>query len=279
MPDTIAIIQARMAASRLPGKVLLDLAGAPMLARVVSRAQHARTLDDVLVATTSAPGDDPVADFCRAQGISFFRGSEYDVLDRYYQAARQAKAGTIVRITADCPVIDPGLIDDAVRAFHNRPPVPENVAYLGQAQKPEAGLGKPLDFVANRLPPPWGRTYPIGLDTEVCAFTGLESAWREATASHQREHVMPFFYEQPDRFRIGLLNHSPDYGHLRWTVDTAVDLELLRQIFTHFEGQDEFSWLDVLELFRRNPDLAAINARVQAKDYRLTDSRSQNPSR
>ena len=158
----------------------------------------------------------------------------YDVLDRYYQAARLYAADVVVRITADCPVIDPGVIDETVRAL-----------FGGQ------GRGAPVyDFSANRLPPPWKRTYPIGLDTEVVTFTALETAWKEAAQPHQREHVMPFFYEQPERFRTRLVDYSRDLGALRWTVDTAEDLALARRIYAHFGGRDDFSWLDVLSAGR-----------------------------
>jgi len=248
---TVAIIQARMASSRLPGKVLLDIGGEPMLARVIERTCRAAAVMQTVVATTTDPGDDLVQAFCQQRGYPCYRGSAFDVLDRYYQAACLYPADIIVRITADCPVIDPGLIDQVVEAF----------------------ILSNCDFAANRLPPPWGRTYPIGLDIEVCSFTGLELAWREATLPHQREHVMPFFYEQPDRFRILLVNHPVDYGALRWTVDTADDLELLRYIFAHFGDRDDFSWLDVLELFQRQPELAQINAQVRHKDYRAADER------
>jgi spore coat polysaccharide biosynthesis protein SpsF len=250
-PKTVAIIQARMASSRLPGKVLLDIGGEPMLARVVERASRANAVAQTVVATTTDPGDDVVEAYCDERGYPCYRGSSFDVLDRYYQAARLHRAEIVVRITADCPVIDPGLIDQIVEEF----------------------IRTQCDFAANRLPPPWGRTYPIGLDIEVCSFAGLELAWREAALPHQREHVMPFFYEQPERFHILLVNHSVDYGTLRWTVDTADDLELLRQIYAHFGDRNDFSWLDVLELFERQPELAQINAQVPPKDYRAADER------
>jgi spore coat polysaccharide biosynthesis protein SpsF len=171
-----------------------------------------------------------------------------------------------MRITADCPLIDPDLIDEAVNSFAGRSG--------GSSLQPVTQY--PYDFVANRLPPPWGRSYPIGLDLEVCSFAGLELAWRETTLPHQREHVMPFFYEQPERFRILLLNHDPDYGSLRWTVDTSADLELLRQIFARFPRRDDFSWLEVLAIFKREPELERINAQVKHKDYRVVDHRLNN---
>jgi spore coat polysaccharide biosynthesis protein SpsF len=247
----IAIIQARMASSRLPGKVLLDIGGKPMLCRVVERARRAQSLRQVVVATTTDPSDDAVERLCRECGYPCYRGSVQDVLDRYYQAARLHSAGIVVRITADCPVIDPELIDAVVNAL----------------------ISFRYDFVANRLPPPWGRTYPIGLDVEVCTFAGLETGWHEARLPHQREHVMPFFYDNPERFRIHLLNHDADLSALRWTVDTAEDLELMRQVYARFDGRDDFSWLEVLKLFEREPELAQINAGVQHKHYREVDER------
>lgn len=252
-----AIIQARMGSTRLPGKVLEDIAGLPMLARVVERARRASTLEGVIVATTVDPADDAVAQLCAQRNYPFTRGSLQDVLDRYYQAARLFQADVIVRLTADCPLIDPGLINQAVRAFF-QPAGPSGE--LSQA-------ADHYDFVANRLPPPFHRTYPIGLDIEICSFQALERAWREAGQPHQREHVMPYLYEQEGRFRILVLNHSPDYGHLRWTVDTPQDLELVRQIYARFPGRDDFSWLEVLALFEREPELSRINAEVAHRSY------------
>ncbi|MEJ2263544.1 MAG: glycosyltransferase family protein [Anaerolineales bacterium] len=250
---TIAIIQARMASSRLPGKVLLDIAGQPMLVRVVERSGKAKTLDGVVVATTIDPSDDAIAELCAERGYSYYRGSAYDVLDRYFQAACAFRAGVVVRITADCPVIDPGLIDQAVVELN------------------QSGA----DFVANRLPPPWHRTYPIGLDLEVCTFHALERAWREGDQPHQREHVMPYLYEKEGRFQAIQIDHDPDYGHLRWTVDTREDLELIRRVYEHFNGRDDFSWLEVLNLFRDEPGLAQINASVHHKTAYDVDERPE----
>src|SRR5690242_14723084 len=193
----IAIIQGRMSSSRLPGKILADIAGQPMLQRVFVRTSRAATVTQTIFATTTDPSDDPVAEYCEFSGIPFTRGSLYDVLDRYYQTAQQAKADVIVRITADCPVIDAALIDDAVNAIWGRfEGLPDPL--------PLGGLNRPLipdelvfavDFVCNRLPPPWHRTYPIGLDVEVCTFEALKKAWKEAKEPQHREHAMPYFYE------------------------------------------------------------------------------------
>ena len=264
----VAIIQSRMGSSRLPGKVLLDIAGQPMLARVVERTRQARKVDEVVVATTTDPSDDAVVALCQRRGYPYYRGSLYDVLDRYYQTAKTFGAEVIVRITADCPLIDPGVIDRTVQEF----------------------MLAGVDFAANRLPPPWRRTYPIGLDTEVCTFAALERAWREADLPHHREHVMPYLYEPAtsnqqlpggslsSTFRVLVVNHDVDgdrksLGHLRWTVDTAEDLNLIRQIYAHFPGRDDFTWLDVLELVQHNPELGQINADVQHKTLRDVDER------
>jgi spore coat polysaccharide biosynthesis protein SpsF len=229
----------------------------------------------VAVATTTDASDEAVERLCRERNYPCYRGSVHDVLDRYYQAARAVKAEIIVRLTADCPVIDPGLVDEAVNALFEI-----RSAELGVA-KPSSSLATPTspvatsyDFVANRLPPPWGRTYPVGLDVEVCTFAGLETAWKEASLPHQREHVMPFFYDHPERFRIKLLNHTQDLSGYRWTVDTVEDLEVLRKVYASFGGRDDFSWLEVLDLFEREPELRQLNAQVRHKDYREVDKRN-----
>ena len=171
MQNTTAIIQARMSSSRLPGKVLLDIAGQPMLVRMVERARRARSIEQVVVATTTDPSDDPIEQLCAERGYDCFRGSLPDVLDRYTQAARQFEAHTIVRLTADCPLLDPAVLDLTVEALAGN------------------------DFAANRLPPPWTRSLPIGLDVEVVTREALERAWHEAQERYQREHVLPYIYE------------------------------------------------------------------------------------
>jgi spore coat polysaccharide biosynthesis protein SpsF len=266
-PRVIAIVQGRMDSSRLPGKILADVAGQPMLSRVYIRTSRAVTVTEVVFATTTDSSDDPVAEYCDFAGIPFIRGSQYDVLDRYYQAARGFNADVVVRITADCPVIDPDLIDDAVNTL----------------------LGSEYDFVANRLPPPFGRTYPIGLDTEVCAFAALERAWKDARQTFHREHVMPYLYEgvelssvsrqlsegvSPRGFKIAQLHHTTDFGEYRWTVDTPADLEFIRQVFARFDGRDDFSWVEMLDLVHAEPGLMKINAGVHHKTLTDIDERA-----
>lgn len=282
----VAIVQARMDSSRLPGKVLLDIGGDAMLARVVARVSRARAVDKVLVATTTEPSDDLLVEYCTSRSFEYTRGSQFDVLDRYYQAARGAGAHVVVRITADCPVIDPGLVDQAVNTL---------LAKSGTAAVLNSDRTlMPFDFVTNRLPPPWKRTYPIGLDTEVCTFDALERAWHEAKEPQQREHVMPYFYEgvepssehqalsvatSPRGFKIAMLNHVLDLGAYRWTVDTPPDLELMRRIYRHFDGRDDFSWNDVLGLVQSQPELVRLNAGVTHKSLGDLDARGPGGER
>ncbi len=255
----VAIIQARRSSTRLPDKVLLDIGGKPMLSRVVERARRARLLDEVVIATSLDPPDNAIEALCQERGYPCYRGSLNDVLDRYYQAARLYHAQVIVRLTGDCPLVDPGLIDELVGKFLG-----------GRVELP-----LPYDFAANRLPPPWHRTYPIGLDVEVCTFQALEKAWEDGDQPRHREHVMPYLYEQAGRFRVLVIDHDPDYGSLRWTVDTPADLELVRQIYARLGGKDDFTWLEVLSLFQREPQLAEVNARLQQKDYREIETPSR----
>jgi len=244
-PRVVGIIQARVSSTRLPGKVLLDIDGESMLMRVFTRARRAKRLDELVVATSVDVDDEPIVRICEERGVPYSRGSAMDVLDRFKKAAREYRAEIVVRLTADCPVIDPDLIDQTVDAF--------------LVSNPQA------DLAVNRLP--WDRTFPIGLDTEVCASSTLEIAWREADEPHQREHVMPFFYENTERFHILHVQNEKDYGQLRWTVDTADDLTFIREIYARFSGRDDFTWREVLALLEKEPELAEINAHVQHKSH------------
>jgi spore coat polysaccharide biosynthesis protein SpsF len=247
----VSIIQARMSSSRLPGKVLMPLVGYPMLNWVVERARMSQLTDAVWVATTTDPSDDAIIDYCNTQGYPVYRGSEQDVLDRFYQAGKLAQADIVVRLTADCPLIDPGLIDEVIGAL----------------------IEEQADFAATRLPPPFHRTFPIGLDVEAVHFSGLEKAWQEAKTQYQREHVMPFFYEEEGQFNVTILNTAKDKGSYRWTVDTAVDLQLVEQLATAFNGRRDFSWQEVLAYFEAHPELHNINAAVAHKTFKDVDTR------
>ncbi len=278
----VAIVQARMGSSRLPGKVLLELAGDCMLGRVVARARRAKTVHEVLVATTTEDADDAIAAYCARRQIPCCRGSQFDVLDRYHRAASSAEAGVVVRITADCPVIDPVLIDAVVDTLAGR-------HGLETRQNRSLGLLEGLSFAANRLPPPWKRSYPIGLDTEACTFAALEAAWQQADEPAQREHVMPYLYEGvrltridprvstgvgARGFRVAILDCELPLGDYRWTVDTPEDLEFMRRVYGQFGGRDDFSWMDVFALVQRQPELKGINAGVPHKSLGETDARA-----
>ncbi|MEI6289180.1 MAG: glycosyltransferase family protein [Chloroflexota bacterium] len=279
MPDTVAIIQGRMGSSRLPGKVLRDIGGKPMLQHVIERVSLAKTLQLVMTATSTDSADEPIADYCAANGIPCYRGSLHDVLDRFYQASKWQNARTIVRITADCPLIDPVLIDQAVQLVTN------------------SDSSHNFDFTANRLPPPYHRTFPIGLDVEVCTFAALERAWRESKETFHREHVMPYLYEGVELaakagnistgtslrgFRIGMTNHTSDHGSQRWTVDTPEDLLFIEQIYQRLVINQLagpgikpcFSWLDVLSIVEKEPELAMINSQVRHKTMTEVDERA-----
>lgn len=240
MMNIVTIIQARFGSTRLPGKVLLDIAGRPMLEHVVRRAQRSEVARQTVVATTTLRRDDVIVELCRSLGVPTYRGSEEDVIDRYYGAARRFQAEAVVRVTADCPLLDAAVMDRVLTAFlENRP-----------------------DYASNTLV----RTYPRGLDTEVFTRAALEAAWREASVKEHRVHVTPYMYLTPGRFRTFSVEDSPDYSDLRLTVDTEEDLELVRQVYEHLGREGRFTWMDVVDLMRREPALAAVNAHIEQKN-------------
>jgi spore coat polysaccharide biosynthesis protein SpsF len=250
----VCIIQARMGSSRLPGKVLEDICADPMLGWVVYRAQQSSLISAVMVATTTDASDDAIAAWCSANAVACYRGAVQDVLDRFYQSALLAGADIIVRLTADCPLIDPQVIDDVVSLL-----VKNNA-----------------DFVANRLPPPYHRTFPIGLDVEVVSFAALERAWHEADQPFEREHVLPYLYEEEGRFNVSILDAHQDLGALRWTVDTPQDLAFIRALMADLDCDRDVSWLTILDHIQKHPQLTRINADVKHKSYTDVDHRAGN---
>ena len=234
----VAIIQARMGSTRLPGKVLKDLGGKTVLSRVINRVRRALLIDELLVATTDQPADDAIADECRNCSVRTTRGAEEDVLDRYVRAAQLSQADTVVRITSDCPLIDPDITDKTIQAFLDQQP----------------------DYASNALL----RTYPRGLDTEVMTTLALERAWRQATRPYEREHVTPYIYEHADEFKLLSVTGEADYSDHRWTLDTHEDLAFVRAVYARMEGQD-FGWRDVLRLLEREPGLVELNRSVAQK--------------
>jgi spore coat polysaccharide biosynthesis protein SpsF len=236
----VAIIQARTGSTRLPGKVLKDLGGVTMLGRVANRARRATTLHGVVVATSVEADDDAVVAECARLNVPTARGSESDVLERYYVAAMQHKADTVVRLTSDCPLIDPDIIDEIVGVF----------------------LGEQPDYATNTLE----RTYPRGQDVEVLSIEALARAWREASEPYQREHVTPYLYQNPGLFRLRSVTAADDTSMYRWTVDTEADLALVRAIYARLGNRDTFGWRDVLGILASEPDLASLNSHVMQKE-------------
>jgi len=230
----LAILQARMSSSRLPGKVLLPLAGAPMLARQIERLRRAETPERLIVATSDQPEDLPIAKLANELGLEAFRGSLNDVLDRFYHAALPHRPDWIVRVTGDCPLADWTVIDACVRF----------------------ALDGGYDYASNTLEPSW----PDGLDVEVARFAALETAWQEARSPVEREHVMPFITRRPERFRLGSLRNDEDLSALRWTVDEPADYRFVAQVYeTLYPANPHFGTADILALLAREPRLAEIN--------------------
>lgn len=234
------MLQARMGSNRLPGKVLASVIGRRMLALIVKRVLRARYIDQLVVVTTQSPEDDPIEAVVTDLKILCFRGAEVDCLDRYYQAARQFKPEVVVRLTGDNPLVDSGFVDWVVKQYLSANP--------------------PYDYIDTSL----SKTFPIGLSVEVFSFTALATAWKEDTNLQLREHVTPFIYRNPGRFRICHLASSQNYSHMRWTVDTPEDLAFVRRIYDHF-GHDRFSWQEVLTVLEQHPEWLEINRRVQQK--------------
>jgi spore coat polysaccharide biosynthesis protein SpsF len=238
----LAIVQARMSSSRLPGKVLKEIMGKPMLSLLLERLRYAKHIDRIIIATSDDETDDILAQFCENYSIDCFRGSLEDVLDRFYQAALAYKAEHIVRITGDCPLIDPYIVDEVI-SLHRE---------------------KEYDYTSNTLSP----TFPDGLDVEVVRFETLKMAWEQATLSSEREHVTPYIYKHPTLFRIGKYKHSCDLSYMRWTVDEHEDLEFVTKIFQHLykEGQSPFRMNDILQLLSKYPSYLTINKRFQRNE-------------
>lgn len=239
----VAIIQARMGSSRLPGKVLQDIQGKAMLERVIERVLMATTIDHLIVATTTETGDDVIQKVTEGRNprVTVFRGSEQDVLDRYYQAAKAAGATVIVRITSDCPLVDPDVIDRIVSRL----------------------IGSPhLDYVANVL---GKRTYPRGLDVEAFRFSLLEAMHALAHEAEDREHVTLYLRKHPERYETANIEGEKDYSDLRWTVDEQVDLDVVREIYHALHPATGFRMRDILALLETRPELKTRNQTVIQK--------------
>jgi spore coat polysaccharide biosynthesis protein SpsF len=240
--QVVALIQARMGSTRLPGKSLKEVMGKPLLGYLVERVRRCKKLNDIVIATTDSPVDDCLARFARNENLSFFRGSEIDVLDRFYQAATLFKADVVVRITGDCPLIDPVVVDEAISYFLDQYPL--------------------YDYVNNIAP----RRYPRGMDTEVFTYQALLETWKRAGSNSEREHVTPFIYLHPELFRLGHVSCKEDLSSHRWTVDTPEDFALVKKILEYlYPKNPEFTIQDILRALCKNPEWVQINAHIQQK--------------
>lgn len=241
--SVVAIIQARMGSTRLPGKVLLPLGGVPMVLRVAERAARIVGVDDVIVATSALEGDDALVACVINSGVPCFRGDRNDVLDRYYRCALERNASVVVRITADCPLLSPAVSSSVLASY----------------------LSGGCDYASNC----GTRIYPRGLDTEVMSFDALATAWREAVAQPDREHVTAYIEMNPERFRLRNVvdPDAADHSEMRWTVDEPADYDLVSRIYDFFKGRGNFEYSDVLALLSRYPEWLEINRDVHQKHY------------
>ncbi len=237
----VTIVQARTASSRLPGKVLLPIGDETVLDIVVSRCRRIRDTHELVVATSNNPQDVPIIDHVSARGIEVFAGSESDVLDRFYSAAIAYQADAVVRITADCPMLDPDVSSRVVARF----------------------LQGDCDYASNIKPP----TFPDGLDTEVVSISALEQAFEKATLPSHREHVTPYIWQNPDKFRLANIESAVDLSHLRWTLDNADDLQLMREISRRLHVPFSSASLnDFLQLWETDTDLATMSSTSQRNE-------------
>ena len=228
----VALVQARMGSTRLPNKVMKPIGGIPMIELLLSRLSQAKEVDQVVVATSVDDRNQSLVAHVRKLGYACEQGSENDVLDRFVQAARAHQADVVVRITGDCPLVDPALVDEAIRRFN----------------------ASGVDYLSNNNPP----TYPDGLDIEVCSFKVLEQANQETSKLYDREHVTPYLRET-GRFKTFVMQHSQDLSALRWTVDEPADFAVIEKVFQHFHPRTDFTWIEVLSLQQQRPEIFSVN--------------------
>jgi len=238
----LAIIQARMGSTRLPGKILKEVNGKPLLAYQIDRVRQSKCIEKIVIATTVEQKDDQIVAFCEQYNVEYYRGSENDVLARYYEAAEQFGGDIIVRLTSDCPIIDPVVIDETIRY------------YIDHASE--------FDYVSNTIE----RTYPRGLDTEVFSEGALEKSYKDAILERDREHVTAYMYSNPEKFRIGSISNPQNLGNHRWTVDTSEDFQLVELILSNLYSENQFfNMRDVIELLDKHPDWVQLNYHIEQK--------------
>lgn len=241
----VIIVQARMGSTRLPGKVMKKVMGKTLLEYLLERLQRVEKANDICVATTTKLQEQPILDVCFQMSVKTFRGSEEDVLERYFLAAQKLNADVVVRVTSDCPLIDPREVDKLIGY------------YLKHSDQ--------YDYISNGLEP----SYPIGMGAEIFSFEALKKAYENAESEPEREHVTPYIYRHPEWFRLGNVAYENDHKDHRWTVDTPEDLQLVSKIIESlYPVKPEFSIEDILNLFRKNPEWKEINSHIVQKVVR-----------
>lgn len=241
-PRVVLFVQARMGSTRLPGKHLKLILGRPVLSYLIERLRRTKLVDEIVLATTTNPLDDQLVNFCKTENLAYFRGPEEDVLERFLQGAKKFDADVIVRISGDCPLIDPQVVDSVIDRFLHSVP--------------------PYDYVANTL----NRTFPRGMDAEVFSRQSLEKLALKATQPEEREHVTPYYYQHPEMFKLGSVERKHNDSHHRWTVDTEDDFTLIRTVLEEiYPKNPEASLDDLLALFNKHPEWLEINAHIKQK--------------
>ncbi|EKD71451.1 MAG: acylneuraminate cytidylyltransferase [uncultured bacterium] len=242
----VAIVQARMGSTRLPGKVMMMLGDKSILTHVITRIRNADLIDDIVIATSTLPQDDVIQKEAKKCNIHCYRGSETDVLTRYYEAAKNHQANVIVRITADCPFLDPFILNDMIIKFKQL--LKEN---------------KPIDYLSNCLT----RSYPRGLDIEIFTIKTLQQTYHQANQDYQREHVTPYIYQNPHLFSLHNYANQLDLSEHRWTLDTKEDFDFISIVYNKLSIKNEnFTTNDIISLLQKEPELKSINIHIKQKE-------------
>lgn len=238
----VCIMQTRVGSSRLPGKVLKEICGKTVLEHDINRLKLVSEIDEIVIATTTEDKDNIIVQEAKRLGVNYFRGSENDVLSRYYYAARESNADIVVRVTSDCPCLDYNILNDMIKLF---------IKKINE-----------VDYVSNTI----DRTYPRGYDGEVFAFSSLEKAFINARRDYEREHVTPYLYDQGNNFRLLQYKNSQDYSKYRVTLDTQEDFEVINEIYRALFKKEEYFLLnDVVKFLDENPSIARINEKIEQK--------------
>lgn len=253
--NVVAIIQARMGSTRLPGKVMKEVQGKSLLQYQLERVRKSPFIHEIVVATTNKESDQPIVDLCERLSVAYFRGSEDDVLTRFFEAATEYHAEIVIRLTGDCPLIDSNTIDKVL------------VEYLASARI--------YDYVSNTME----RTFPRGFDVEVFSMKTLERTYREAGDSAYREHVTPYIYHNPEKFKLASLHHHTDLSSLRLTVDTEDDLVLITKLLEQLHEKESFTLEDISRVLQENPDWASLNSHIEqmkVSNMKISKSETEN---